>query len=400
MNGRTESAGCAEATAPPPLGQRRVAGEDAGPLVLTRYEDVMRALREPGLSLPHPGLLLTMMRMSIDSGAGGLPPDDADAIFLILAAVLLHVDQPAHDRMRRLLRRTLTPTNLPGMRARVRSLAVDLLDGVRDTGRMDVATDFAAPLAARTATTFLGIPLGDLPAWRAWYGALSALLGAEGGDTALRAEARRALHAMRRALRGMIEDRRVRPADDLLSTVATGHEGAVPEDELLALCLRLLFSGRDLTPQFLVAGVHVLLEHPDQYRALREQPALVPAAVEELLRAGDVSNGVQRVAVRDVTIGEAPIGSGRRVLLRLDAANRDPARFPDPRRLDITRHPNAHLTFGHGAHACVGAPLARLQMEAALGALLTHMPVLRLDLAPPDAHGDGTATVRPVRVAW
>ena len=185
---------------------------------------------------------------------------------------------------------------------------------------------------------------------------------------------------MRDYLRAAAAERRARPGDDLLSgLVATeAEDDRLTEDEVLATCALLLFAGNETTTNLIGNGILALLRHPDQWRRLRADPTLIRAAVEELLRYDSPVQGTVRIAADDLELAGARIGRGDRVSLMLGAANRDPAHFPDPDRLDLGRGDRRHAAFGLGPHFCLGSALARMEGQVAIAAVVEQFPALRL----------------------
>jgi len=190
----------------------------------------------------------------------------------------------------------------------------------------------------------------------------------------------RSLNEFRAYLRDLIVQRRAAPGDDLITGLiqVTGEGDHLSEEEMLGLCMLLLFAGHETTTNLIGNGLLALLRHPDQLALLRQDPTLIGGAVEELLRYDSPVQGTPRIVTEEMTLGETVVQPGQTLLLLYGAANRDPERFPDPDRLDITRRDNKHLAFVHGAHFCLGAALARMEAQIALGTLLGRAPDLRM----------------------
>jgi cytochrome P450 len=261
----------------------------------------------------------------------------------------------------------------------------ELIDAVADAGRMDVIDDFAYPLPTLVGAALLGVPHEDLGHVRRWSEELTAVFLGDPDDVALRSRAKLATLALVGYFRDLLRARRVVPRDDLMSELIGSEVGAdsLSEDNLTALCMQLLFSGRGGTPLFFGNGLLALLQHPDQLELLRGDPSLLPTAVEELLRYDAAPQSIARVAAEDLEIDGRRIGKGQLVLLSLAAANRDPAEFPGPDRLDLTRRRNRHVTFGYASHFCVGASLVRIEAQVAFGTLVRRLPGLRLATGSP-----------------
>jgi cytochrome P450 len=294
---------------------------------------------------------------------------------------MLSRDPPDHSRLRRLVSKAFTPRMVEQLRPRVQAIADALLDAVAGRGEMDLIDDYAFPLPITVIAEMLGIPAADRNQFRDWSDALlAAIPPMPAGPAAVEAGER-----LRGYLEVRFEERRRAPAEDLLTGLIQAEEAGdkLGKEELQAMVYILLVAGYETTANLIGSGVLALLQHPDQLDKLRADPALLPSAVEELLRfCAPVKTSTLRYAAEDVTLGGVVIPKGEMVLVVITAANRDPARFPSPDTLDITRSGNKHLAFGHGIHYCLGAPLARLEGEIALGTLLRRMPDLRLGVAP------------------
>jgi cytochrome P450 len=340
----------------------RIAGPDGSPAwLVTRYEDVREALANPLLSLDK--------RHSRPGGYRGLALPPA------LDANLLNMDPPDHTRIRRLVARAFTPRRVEQLRTPIRQTADRLLDVLGPHGTTDLVAAYAAPLPVSVICDLLGVPGEHRWDFRAWTDALVA------PDPARPEAAKEAVVAMLGYFTALLAGKRKEPADDLLSDlIAVRDEGdRLTEDELMSLAFLILFAGYENTVQLIGNAVLALLRHPDRLAALREDLSRLPAAVEECARyEGPALLAIRRFPVRDVTIGEVTVPAGETVLLSLSAANRDPRRFADPDRLDLGRDASGHLALGHGIHYCLGAPLARLETEIALAALLERFPHLAL----------------------
>ncbi|MFD9330852.1 cytochrome P450 [Streptomyces sp. NPDC060065] len=344
----------------------RIAGTDGNPAwLVTRYDDVREALANPLLSLDK--------RHALPGSYQGLALPPA------LDANLLNMDPPDHTRIRRMVVRAFTPRRIEQLRTPVRETADRLLDALGTHGGTDLIAAYAAPLPITVICDLLGIPDEHRRDFRVWTDVLVA------PDPARPSAAKEAVVAMLGFFTQLLAAKRKEPADDLLSDlIAVRDEGdRLTEDELMSLVFLILFAGYENTVQLIGNAVLGLLTHPDQLDALRANPDRLPAAVEEFARhEGPALLAIRRFPVQDVTIGSVTVPAGETVLLSLSAANRDPRRFTDPGRLDLGRDASGHLALGHGIHYCLGAPLARLETEIALSALLERLPDLALDADP------------------
>ncbi|MFF4544390.1 cytochrome P450 [Streptomyces sp. NPDC001435] len=340
----------------------RITGPDGTPAwLVTRYEDVRAALGDPRLSLDKAHATAGTYK------GFALPP--------ALDANLLNMDPPDHTRIRRLVSRAFTPRRVEHLREPIRRTADRLLDGFGPHGTIDLVAAYAAPLPITVICDLLGIPDEHRLDFRVWTDTLVA------PDPARPGAGREAVVAMLDHLTRLLADKRAEPADDLLSDlIAVRDEGdRLTEDELMSLAFLILFAGYENTVQLIGNAVLALLRHPEQLAALRKDPAQLPAAVEEFARyEGPALFGIRRFPTEDVTIGGVTVPAGETVWVSLSAANRDPARFPDPDRLDLGRDASGHLALGQGIHYCLGAPLARAETEIAVGALLERFPDLAL----------------------
>ncbi|MFF3657895.1 cytochrome P450 family protein [Streptomyces olivochromogenes] len=344
----------------------RVAGTDGNPAwLVTRYEDVREALANPLLSMDK--------KHALPGGYQGLSLPPA------LDANLLNMEAPDHTRIRRLVVRAFTARRIEQLRTPVRETADRLLDALGPHGSADLMTAYAAPLPITVICDLLGIPGEHRRDFRAWTDVLVA------PDPTRPGAAKEAVAAMLGFLTQLLADKRKKPADDLLSDlIAVRDEGdRLSEDELMSLAFLILFAGYENTVQLIGNAILGLLTHPDQLAALRANPERFPNAVEEFARhEGPALLAIRRFPVEDVTIGAVTVPAGETVLLSLAAANRNPARFPDPERLDLGRDASGHLALGRGIHYCVGAPLARLETEIAVSALVERLPDLALATDP------------------
>lgn len=340
--------------------------------LLTRYADVEAAFVDPRLvkdprNARSPEELAQM-------------PARPEATRYVRTNMLAR-DAPDHTRLRRLVSKAFTPRMVEQLRPRVREIADALLDALAGRGEMDLVGEYAFPLPITVIAEMLGIPAADREQFRVWSdAALAAMPPQPAGPAAVEAA-----ESLQRYLEPLFEERRRAPTEDLITGLVQAEEAGdrLSKQELQAMVYLLLAAGYETTGNLIGSGMLALLQHPDQFAKLLADPALMPSAVEELLRfCSPVATATVRYAAEDVAVRGAVIPKGNMVLMIITAANRDPARFPWPDALDITRRDNKHLAFGHGIHYCLGAPLARLEGEIALGTLLRRLPDLRLGVAP------------------
>jgi cytochrome P450 len=292
---------------------------------------------------------------------------------------VLSADPPDHSRLRKLVAQSFTPRFVEGLRPRVQQIADDLLDAIerqsRATGRRetDLIDAFAFPLPIAVISEMLGVPTADQDKFRAWSNAFVRFGPAVGRDPAFI----ESMVAFADYLRALCADKRRHPADALVTglVLAETEGDALTENEVLSMVFLLIIAGHETTVNLIGNGVLALLEHPEQLAMLRRDPTLVKSAIEEMLRYyGPVELSVRRFAKEDLELGGQRIGRGDQVNVVLASADRDPEQFADPERFDITREPTRHLAFGTGIHACLGAPLARLEGQIAFPALLARLP--------------------------
>ena len=344
--------------------------------VLTRYADVRAALTDPRLARD----------VHRWPGGGRSRPSEATGVY----AHMLHTDPPDHTRMRRLVQKAFTPRRA-ALRPRAEEIAAELLEEMAAHGDVvDLLDAYARPLPIRVLCELLGIPAAD----RAWIGAAVAAYDQ-------RAEHDRVESELADYFMQLINARRDEPGDDLVSALTlvtddgeggdgagagSGGGGAVDRltgEELLATVFLLVMAGFDTTVNLIASGTLALTTHPEEMTRLREDPSLLPAAVEELLRFTSPVNHVNdRFTTHDVPVGDVVIPAGQWVFPAISSANHDPDQYPDPDRLDLGRDTSGHVAFGHGIHHCLGAPLARMEAAVALGALLARFPGLSLATPP------------------
>jgi len=353
--------------------------------VVTRYADVRAGLADPRLAkdLHH-----------WPTGPRAWPSQAVN-----LHAHMLHRDPPDHTRLRGLIQKAFTPRRIAQLRPRTVEITTALLDDMASAGGggdvVDLLTRFARPLPITVLSELLGVAEAD----RAWIEVAVV-------DYDNRKDRERITRELAVYFTDLIAAKRAEPGDDLVSALvrvrddtdaadnaadtvahntADNPSAGLTDTELLSGVFQLVMAGFDTTVNLIASGTLALLTHPEQLARLREESSLLPAAIEELLRyTNPLNHATDRFTTTDVTIGDVTIPTGEWVLLATSSANADPERFPDPDRLDFGREPGGHVSFGHGIHYCLGAPLARMEAEVAFGALIERFPKLSLAAAPED----------------
>jgi cytochrome P450 len=335
------------------------------PWLVTRHADARQALRDP--------------RLSADARLPGFPflASVQSEVLKVqdLPVGFIRMDPPEHDRQRRMLTQEFIIKRMEQMRPGIDRLVDSLLDDMIAAGSpADLVDAFALPLPSLVICDLLGVPYED----HEFFQARSRLLL---DQTAGLEQARTARAELRDYLDRLVTDKAARPADDLLSRLVAEQEapGHLTHEEVVGMAVLLLVAGHETTANMIGLGVLNLLSNPAQWAALREDPGLVPEAVEELLRHQSiVQSGLPRIALEDLEIGGTVIRAGEGVLIQLAAANRDPRAFDDPDRLDVRRPARQHMAFGFGVHQCLGQPLARIELQSALTGVLRRLPGLRV----------------------
>lgn len=342
-----------------------------GTWFLFRHDDVAAALRDARFVREVRTALPDLPRPEL--------PDPYRPFWQMASKWILFRDPPDHTRLRALVTKAFTPRIVQALAPRIADIAEQLLDEVQPTGSIDLIGDYAYPLPVIVIAELLGVPHQDRIRFRDWSVALAAAIDLRTSPDVY-GRASEATREMTALLRGIVAERRVEPRDDLVSALITAEseDGALDEEELIAMCILLLVAGHETTVNLIGNGVLALLEHPEQLELLRSRPDLYDQAVEELLRFDSSVQFTFRFAREAIELRGRTIPRGHQVGLVIGSANRDPEHFPEPDRLDVTRAPLRHLAFGMGIHFCLGAPLARLEARLALETLLRRLPGLRL----------------------
>lgn len=344
--------------------------------IITRHDDVNAVVTDRRLVMNRrslPGGTDSYADVLVAMGVSeGLAP--------YIAGNLVHTDPPDHTRLRRLVARAFSARRISALRPRLEEITGELLDalpGHANDGTVDLIEHFAFPLPITVICELLGVPAQDRPKWRAWSRECASF------------DPRRMntmLAGISAYIRDLAEQRRTEPADDLITGLAQAHDedsDRLSDTELITMVMTLVIAGHETTAHLIGNGIAGLLSHPDQLALLREDPTLMPGAIQELLRwGGPAVTAMLRHASEDMTIGDVSIKSGDRVQAILSAANHDPQRYPHPERLDITRRLEVtgvqHLAYSNGIHYCLGAGLANQEAEVAFTAVFDRYPDLAL----------------------
>ncbi len=338
-----------------------------GMLVLSRYDDVVSVLRDPRFIANR----TRSKAFQRNDPFSDLPPGMQEGI----RKSLLMTDAPDHTRLRNLVNKAFTPRVVERLRPRVQEVVDGLLDRAASRSDMELVRDLAYPLPVTVIAELLGVPAEERERFKSWSVGLRVLVdpvaSIQGMDGAVRA-----YEEMSEYFSDVFAARRAEPRDDLVSgLVAAEVDGdRLDETELLALCALILGAGHETTTNLISNGVLALLRNPGERKRLADDPSIIESAVEEILRFDSPVQATDRVASEDCEIHGERVEKGSFVVTLLGAANRDPARFPEPDRLDLTRDDGRHVSFGQGAHFCLGAHLARVEAQIALTSLLARFP--------------------------
>ncbi|GHH51068.1 cytochrome P450 [Streptomyces candidus] len=359
--------------------------------LVTRYKDVRELSADPRLSRAR---------------ACGPGAPRVGGTMHTTPEMIISLDSPEHSRLRKLVAGAFTLRRVERMRQGVQQVADQLLDDMQGRqGPVDLVQQLAVPLPLTVIGELLGVPAQDLRDFEKWARAFATVDDRAGGEESLQGLAKLSEYIV-----GLVADKRAAPADDMLSELiaARDNDDRLSEEELVTFGFTLIGAGFDTTANQLANSVLALLaDHPGQWRWLAEDHSRIPRAVDELLRHVNLfatdTTGFPRIAAEDIEVGGVTIPKGDAVLLSLASANRDPAVFADPDRLDLDRARNPHISFGHGVHHCLGKHLGRMELEIALEGLLRRFPDLRL--AVPESElpwhtGEINHTLTSLPVTW
>jgi cytochrome P450 len=353
--------------------------------IVTRYADVRQvALNNRQISADR---LTPFFKTNPEYLRGSI-----DSLVRYLNHWMVFRDPPDHTRLRRLFNKAFTPTAVENLRPNIEDIVAHLIDEMQAKARrgdaVDYIADFAYPLPASVIMDLLGVPRADLAIVKLWSDDIALFIGTAqvAGNKYLRAEA--GAKAMSAYFRDLVEARTREPAGDMISklVLARDENDALSTDEIIGTAILLLFAGHETTTNLIGNGFLHSMKHRDQWQRLVADPSLAASAVEEYLRYDGPSGALARVAAADLEMAGKTIREGQRVFAFMNSANRDPEAIDDPERFDIGRTQNPHLTFGHGIHFCLGAPLARLEAQIAAQRLAERLPAIVLSGAEPEWH--------------
>jgi len=339
-------------------------GPQATAWLITGYEEGRKALNDPRLAK-------SLMRQSVMYDSPGAVPEH---VHRVMSKHMLSADPPDHTRLRRLVSAEFTPRRVEDLRPRVRGISDSLIEAF-DGDRIDLIDAYAFPLPFQVICELLGVPEIDRDSFRGWSNTIAS------GMAAMTSQTVDAATNLTAYVAELVERRRSEPDGALLSALIRQSDSGdgLSQDELTSLVFLLLIAGHETTVNLIGNAMYLLLTRPPEAERLRSEPALLPSAIEEFLRyESPIQMTSIRVTTEPVTVGEVTIPAGQPVLVSLLGVNRDPDAFGSPDELQLSRKDGQHLAFGHGPHFCLGAPLARMEGEIALGSLLDRFPRMRL----------------------
>jgi pimeloyl-[acyl-carrier protein] synthase len=337
--------------------------------VVTSYADVVTVLHK-----------FSAARLSPPEQFKALGIESLEPIAQMMIKQMLYMDAPSHTRLRGLCSAAFTSRRVERLRSHIQGIADSLIDRVAPSGRMDVIADFANPLPAIVSAELMGVPVADHEQLKAWSADFAEMIGNFQHNPDRAGYALRGVQDMSAYFRAAIREQERSPQDGLLHSLMTAEmDGArLSEEEVIANAIITMVGGQETTTNLIGNGLLSLLKHPEQLAQLRDDPAIIESAVEELLRFESPSQHTARIVPEDMLLGSKSLRKRDGVMAVMAAANRDPKRFPDPDRLDLTRTDNRHVAFGWAAHFCFGAPLARIEGQIAFATLLRRLPGIEL----------------------
>lgn len=339
--------------------------------VVTRYDDVRQVAMVPAMSsnrlLPFYDSLKDERR------------DILSGVMRYLNLWLVFREPPEHTRLRKLLNSVFTPALIASMQGDIGKTVESILEPLDTTKPIDFMRDVAVLLPAYVILDMLSVDRQDFLKIKQWSDDLRLFIGTARGEKNKYARAREGADRMSEYFREIIRSRRAAPGNDVISQMIAARDNGntLTEDELVATCMLILFAGHETTTSLLGNAVKALLDHPEQFSRLRDEPEMIDSAVEEFLRFDGPAASAARVVAVDHELAGQQLKQGDRVFAMLNAANRDPRRFERPHELDLARTPNRHIAFGLGPHFCLGAPLARLEAKVCVGMLVERFPKMR-----------------------
>jgi pimeloyl-[acyl-carrier protein] synthase len=343
--------------------------------VVTRYQDVVRVLHDFSADRTPTPEQLERMNLSAIS-----------PIAAVMVKQMLFLDAPAHTRLRSLASSAFTPARVRVLRSHIQHIADALIDAAMaaKSGQMDIIAEFAEPLPAIVTAEMLGVPIKDHRQLKDWTAVFAEMLGNFQHNPDHVPKVLRALEEMLEYFRERVRELREHPREGLINSLLTAEINGdrLTEEEVIANSIVTMVGGQETTTNLIGNGLLTLLRNPAEMQRLRDDPELIPSAVEELLRYESPSQHTARLARTDVELGGRKIRKRDAVIAVMGAANRDPERFPNPDRLDVARTDNRHLAFGWAAHFCFGAALARIEGQVSFSTILRRMPELALQQGP------------------
>ncbi|MCW3464516.1 cytochrome P450 family protein [Chitinophaga nivalis] len=348
----------------------RVAFEDGFPVwLVTRYDDVIKVLRDPRFTK----VPVDQRKTNPDAGQ-----EEEAPIYKLREDHMLSKDAPDHTRLRTLVQNAFTPRLVQSLRPRIQQIADELLDKVQHRGKIELVEEFSYPLPISVISELLGLPVKDREKVKQWSADLVTIHVSDGNRNVTEIASTHFVAYLKEAF----DYRRANPGDDLISEMLRQRDqgDSLTDEELYAMIFLLLIAGHETTAHLISNSIFTLLTNPEQLELLQQEPQLIGAAVEEMLRhSGPVLTSSMRRALVDVEVDGVTIPAGDGVLVVIASANMDENKFHEPETFDIRRTDNRHITFGYGAHFCLGAALARMEAEIAIGTLLERLPDLQFD---------------------